>query len=46
MKGGMTGPAVVAGNSEQSLLVRRLLGLDDEDGCRRTAIRCLPPTLH
>jgi len=30
-KGGMTGPAVVAGDSEHSLLVRRLLGLDGED---------------
>src|SRR5688572_8860988 len=31
LKGGMTGPAVVPGNSEQSLLVRRILGLDDEE---------------
>jgi hypothetical protein len=31
MKGGETGPAVVPGNSEQSLIVRRLLGLDGED---------------
>jgi len=31
MKGGETGPAVIPGNSEQSLMVRRLLGLDGED---------------
>jgi mono/diheme cytochrome c family protein len=31
MKGGETGPAVIPGNSEQSLIVRRLLGLDGED---------------
>ena len=31
LKGGMTGPAVIPGNSEQSLLVRRILGLDDEE---------------
>ncbi len=31
LKGGDTGPAVVPGNSEQSLIVRRLLGLDGED---------------
>ncbi len=30
-KGGVTGPAVVAGDSDQSLLLRRLLGLDGED---------------
>ena len=30
-KGGQSGPVVVAGNSEQSLLMRRVLGLDDED---------------
>jgi hypothetical protein len=31
LKGGETGPAVVPGNSEHSLVVRRILGLDDED---------------
>jgi len=31
MKGGETGAAIVPGNSEQSLLVRRILGLDDEE---------------
>ncbi len=30
-KGGQTGPAVVAGDVEHSLLMRRVLGLDDED---------------
>src|SRR5688572_3735244 len=30
-KGGQSGPVVVAGNSERSLLMRRVLGLDDED---------------
>ena len=30
-KGGVNGPAIVAGDSEHSLLVRRLLGLDGED---------------
>ena len=30
-RGGTTGPAILPGNSEQSLLVRRLLGLDGED---------------
>ena len=30
-RGGVTGPAVVPGDSEQSLIVRRLLGLDGED---------------
>jgi hypothetical protein len=30
-EGGMSGPAVTAGDSEQSVLVRRLLGLDGED---------------
>src|SRR5436190_15440399 len=31
MKGGDTGAAIVPGNSEQSLLVRRLVGLDGEN---------------
>jgi mono/diheme cytochrome c family protein len=31
LKGGETGPAIIPGNSEHSLLVRRLLGLDDEE---------------
>ena len=31
MKGGETGPAIVPGNSEQSLIVRRMLGLDGDD---------------
>ncbi|HEY7057224.1 MAG TPA: PSD1 and planctomycete cytochrome C domain-containing protein [Vicinamibacterales bacterium] len=31
MKGGDTGPAIVPGDSEHSLVVRRLLGLDGED---------------
>ena len=31
LKGGNTGPAVVPGNSEQSIIVRRLLGLDGEE---------------
>jgi mono/diheme cytochrome c family protein len=31
LKGGNTGPAVLPGNSEHSLLVRRLLGLDEEE---------------
>ena len=31
LKGGDTGPAIVPGDSEQSLLVRRILGLDGED---------------
>ncbi|MEO5823519.1 MAG: PSD1 and planctomycete cytochrome C domain-containing protein [Vicinamibacteraceae bacterium] len=30
-KGGQTGPAFVAGDAEQSLLMRRVLGLDGED---------------
>ena len=30
-RGGMSGPAVVPGDSEHSVLVRRLLGLDGED---------------
>jgi mono/diheme cytochrome c family protein len=30
-KGGETGAIITPGNSEQSLIVRRLLGLDDED---------------
>jgi mono/diheme cytochrome c family protein len=30
-RGGLTGPALVPGNGEQSPLVRRLLGLDGED---------------
>ena len=30
-EGGMSGPAVTPGNSEHSVLLRRLLGLDDED---------------
>jgi len=31
IKGGLTGPAVIPGNAEDSLLVRRVLGLDGED---------------
>ena len=31
LKGGDTGAAIIPGNSEQSLVVRRLLGLDGED---------------
>ena len=31
MKGGESGPIIVPGNSEQSLIVRRLLGLDGDD---------------
>jgi hypothetical protein len=31
LKGGMTGPAVIPGNADDSLLIRRLLGLDGED---------------
>ena len=31
LTGGATGAAVVPGNSEESLLVRRVLGLDDEE---------------
>ena len=31
LDGGMTGPAVVPGDSEHSLVVRRVLGLDGED---------------
>src|SRR5690606_16729734 len=31
LKGGMTGPAIVPGDSEHSLLLRRVLGLDGED---------------
>ena len=31
MAGGETGAAIVPGNSEKSLIVRRVLGLDDED---------------
>src|SRR5438093_5350772 len=31
MKGGETGPIIVPGNSEQSLIVHRLPGLDGED---------------
>jgi hypothetical protein len=30
-KGGETGPIIIAGNSEQSLIVRRILGLDGDD---------------
>ena len=30
-KGGNTGPAVIAHNSDESLMVRRVLGLDGED---------------
>src|SRR5689334_487650 len=31
MKGGETGAIIVAGNSEHSLIVRRVLGLDGDD---------------
>ena len=31
LRGGMTGPAIVPGDAEQSLLIRRVLGLDGED---------------
>ena len=31
LKGGKTGPAVIPGNADDSLLVRRILGLDGED---------------
>ncbi len=31
LKGGTTGPAVVPGDADQSLIVRRVLGLDGED---------------
>ena len=31
IKGGLTGPAVIPGNADDSLLVRRVLGLDGED---------------
>jgi len=31
LKGGMTGPAVIPGNADDSLVVRRILGLDGED---------------
>src|SRR5436190_8894126 len=31
LKGGETGPIIVAGKSEQSLIVRRILGLDGDD---------------
>ena len=31
MKGGETGPAIVPGKSDESLLVRRILGLDGDD---------------
>ena len=31
LKGGETGPAIVPGKSEESLLVRRILGLDGDD---------------
>ncbi len=31
LKGGETGPALVAGDSDHSLIVRRILGLDDEE---------------
>ena len=31
VKGGETGPIIVAGNSEQSLIIRRVLGLDGDD---------------
>jgi len=31
LKGGMTGPALIPGDSENSLLIRRVLGLDGED---------------
>src|SRR5438552_3077421 len=31
LKGGKTGPAVIPGNADDSLLVRRVLGLDGED---------------
>jgi hypothetical protein len=30
-KGGMTGPAILAGKSADSLMIHRVLGLDDED---------------
>jgi hypothetical protein len=31
LKGGMTGPAVIPGNADDSLMIRRVLGLDGED---------------
>jgi hypothetical protein len=31
LKGGLSGPAVIPGDAEQSILVRRILGLDGED---------------
>jgi uncharacterized protein DUF1553/uncharacterized protein DUF1549/cytochrome c len=31
LKGGLTGPAVIPGNADDSLIVRRMLGLDGED---------------
>src|SRR6185503_8904709 len=31
VKGGETGPIIVPGNSEKSLIVRRILGLDGDD---------------
>jgi mono/diheme cytochrome c family protein len=31
LKGGTTGPAVIPGNADDSLMIRRLLGLDGED---------------
>ena len=42
MKGGETGAIIVAGNSERSLIVRRVLGLDDEDRMPKDGIRFRP----
>ena len=39
LTGGMSGPAIAVGDSENSVLVRRLRGLDCETGCRSTRTR-------
>ena len=43
MKGGETGPAIVPGKSEESLLVRRILGLDGDDRMPKDGDPLPPP---
>jgi hypothetical protein len=45
LKGGESGPVIVPGNSEASLLVRRLLGLDGEDSMPYERDRLAPPQI-
>jgi cytochrome c553 len=45
LKGGASGPVIVPGNSEASLVVRRLLGLDGEDSMPFERDRLAPPQI-